>query len=73
MVLDISLGGGVSRPVSEIGTSVLLLCFFGFEVLRGSKACSIGVLHFLRFLFSLLSPAYLHGSWSLFFCLAYRE
>ena len=72
MVLDISLGGGVSRPISWIGTSALLLCLFGFEVLRGSKACSIGVLHFLRFPFSLLSPAYLHGSWSLF-CLAYME
>ena len=72
MVPDISLGGGVSRPVSGIGTSILLLCLFEFEVLRSSRACSIRVLHFLRFPFSLLSPAYLHGSWSLF-CHAYRE
>ena len=72
MVHDILLGGGVSRPVSGIGTFVILLCLFGFEVLRGSRACSIGVVHFLRFPFSFLSPVYLHGSWSLF-CLAYRE
>ena len=30
--------------------SFLLLCLFGFEVSRGSRACSVGVLHFLRFL-----------------------
>ena len=53
MVLDISLGVGVSRPVSGLGTSFLLLCLFGFEVLQGSKACSVGVLHFLRFPFFL--------------------
>ena len=72
MVPDISLGGGVSCPVSGIGTSVPFLCLFGFYVLQSSRACSIGVLHFLRFPFSLLSLAYLHGSWSLF-CLAYKE
>ena len=72
MVPDISLGGGTSRPIYRIGTSFLLLCLFGFEVLRGSRACSVEVLHFLQFPFSLLSPVYLHGSWSLF-CLAYRE
>ena len=33
MVPDISLGGGVSRPVFGIGTSALLLCLFKFEVL----------------------------------------
>ena len=49
MVLDISLGVGVPRLVSGLGTSFLLLCLFGFEVLRGSRACSVGVLHFLRF------------------------
>ena len=47
MVPDISLGGGVSRPVSGIDTPVLLLCLFGFKVLRGSRACLIGVQHFL--------------------------
>ena len=50
MVPDNSLGAGVPRLVSGLGTSFLLLCLFGFEVLRGSKACSVGVLHFLRFL-----------------------
>ena len=33
MVPDISLGGGVSRPISGIGTSVLLFCLFRFKVL----------------------------------------
>ena len=47
MVLDISLGAGVPRLVSGLGTSFLPLCLFGFEVLRGSKACSVGVMHFL--------------------------
>ena len=51
MVLDISLGAGVPRLVSGLGTSFLPLCLFGFEVLRGSKACSVGVMHFLRFPF----------------------
>ena len=46
MVPDISLGAGVPRLVSGLGTSFLLLCPFGFEVLRGSKACSAGALHF---------------------------
>ena len=56
MVLDISLGAGVPRLVSGLGTSFLPLCLFGFEVLRGSRACSVGVLHFLRFpLFSYLA------------------
>ena len=49
MVPDISLGAGVPRLVSGLGTSLLLLCLFGLEVLRGSRACSVGVLHFLRF------------------------
>ena len=47
MVLDISLGGGVFRPVSRIGTSVLLLCLFRFKVLRSSRDCLIRVRHFL--------------------------
>ena len=47
MVHDISLRGGVSCPVSGIGTSVLLLCFFRFKVLQGSRACLIKVRHFL--------------------------
>ena len=54
MVLDISLGVGVPCLVSGLGTSFLLLCIFGFEVLRGSRACSVGVLHFLL-LFSFLA------------------
>ena len=33
---------------------LVLVCLFGFEVLRGSKACSVGVLHFLL-LFSFLA------------------
>ena len=45
MIPDILLGGGVSRPVSGIGTSFLLLCLSGFEVLRGFRACLVGVLH----------------------------
>ena len=49
MVPDISLRAGVPRLVSDLGTSFLLFCLFGFEVLRGSRACSVGVLHFLRF------------------------
>ena len=51
MVPDILLGAGVPRLVSGLGTSFLLLCLFGFEVLRGSRACSVGVLHFLLFPF----------------------
>ena len=47
VVSDISLGVGVPRLVSGLGTYFLLLCPFGFEVLRGSRACSVGVLHFL--------------------------
>ena len=54
MVPDISLGVGVPRLVSGLGTSFLLLCLFGFEVLRGSRACLVGVLHFLL-LFSFLA------------------
>ena len=49
MVSDISLGAGVPRLVSSLGTSFLLFCLFGFEVLRGSRACLVRVLHFLRF------------------------
>ena len=49
MVPDISLGAGVPRLVYVLGTSFLLLCLFDFEVLRGCRACSVGVLHFLRF------------------------
>ena len=47
VVPNISLGGGVSLPVSRIGTSLLLLCLFRFKVLRGSRACLIEVRHFL--------------------------
>ena len=49
MVIYISLGAGVPRLVSDLDTSFLPLCLFGFKVLQGSKACSVGVLHFLRF------------------------
>ena len=49
VVLDISLGAGVPRLVYGLGTSFLPPYLFSFEVLRGSKACSVGVLHFLRF------------------------
>ena len=56
VVPDISLGGCPSRPVSGIGTSFLLLCLFGFEVLRGFRACLVGVLHyFFDFLFPYLA------------------
>ena len=56
MVPDISLGGCPSRHVSGIGTSFLLLCLFGFEVLRGFRACLVGVLHyFFDFLFPWLA------------------
>ena len=41
MVPDISLGGCPSRPISGIGMSFLLLCLFGFEVLRGFRACFV--------------------------------
>ena len=47
MVPDIPLGADVPRLVSSLGTSSLLLCPFGFEVLLGSKACPVGALHFL--------------------------
>ena len=47
VVPDISLGGGVSRPIFGIGTFVLLLCLFGFKVLRGSNTCLIRLRHFL--------------------------
>ena len=49
MVPDIFLGAGVPRLVSGLGTPFLFLCLFGFKVLRGSRACSIGVLHFFQF------------------------
>ena len=32
MVTDISLGGGVSYPISGISTFVFLPCLFGFDV-----------------------------------------
>ena len=52
MAPNILLGGCPSRPVSGISTSFLLLCLFRFEVLRGSRACLVGVLHyFFDFLF----------------------
>ena len=54
MVPNILVGGGVFRPIFGIGTSFLLLCLFGFEALRGFRACSVGVLHFL--LFPRISP-----------------
>ena len=47
MVPDISLGAGVPRLVFGLGTYFLLLYLFGFKVLRGSKACLVGVLHLL--------------------------
>ena len=49
MVLDILLGASVPRLVSGLGTPFLLLYLFGFKVLRGSRALSVGVLYFLRF------------------------
>ena len=56
MVPDILLGGCPSRPVSRIGTSFLLLCLSGFEVLIGFRACLVGVLHyFFNFLFPCLA------------------
>ena len=51
MVPDISLGADVPCLVYGPDTSFLLLCPFGFEVLRSSRACPVGVLHFPRFLF----------------------
>ena len=54
MVPDKSLGVCVPHLVYGLGTSFLLLCLFGFEVLRGSRACSVRVLHFLL-LFSFLA------------------
>ena len=47
MVPDISLGAGVPHLVSSLGTSFLLLCPFGFEVLLGSRACPVEVLNFI--------------------------
>ena len=55
MVPDRSLGVCVPRLVSGLGMSFLLLCLFGFEVLRGSRACTVGVLHFLLLIFSFLA------------------
>ena len=49
VVHGISLRAGVPRLVSDLGTSFLLLFLFGFEALRGSRACSVGVLYFFRF------------------------
>ena len=54
MAPNIWLRVGVPRLVSGLGTSFPLFCLFGFEVLRGSKACSVRVLHFLRFPFFLI-------------------
>ena len=54
MVHDILLGVGVPRLISGLGTSFLLLCLYGLEVLRGSRACSVRVMHFLLF-FSFLA------------------
>ena len=51
MVPDIWLGVGVPRLISGLGTYFPLFCLFGFQVLRGSRACSVGVLHFLQFPF----------------------
>ena len=45
MVPDISLGVGVPHLVSGLGMTFLLLCLFSFEDLRGSRACSVGVLY----------------------------
>ena len=39
--------GPVPRLVSVLGTSSLLLCPFGFEVLLDSRACLVGALRFL--------------------------
>ena len=47
------LGGRPFRSISEIGASFLLLCFFGFKVLRSVRACLVGVLHYF---FKFLSP-----------------
>ena len=56
MVPNISLGGCPSRPISRIGTSFLLLCLSGFELLRGFRACLVGVLYsFFDFLFPCLA------------------
>ena len=46
MVPNISLGAGLPRLVSGLGTSFLFLCLLSFEVLRDSRVCSIGVLRF---------------------------
>ena len=56
MVSDISLGGRPFRSVSGIGASFLLLCLFGFKVLRSVRAFLVGVLHyFFEFLFPCLA------------------
>ena len=56
MVSDISLGDHPFRSVYGIGASFLLLCLFGFGVLRSVRACLVGVLHyFYEFLFSCLA------------------
>ena len=51
MVPDILLRAGIPRLVSGLCTSFLLLCLFGFEVLQGTRACSVRVPHFLLFPF----------------------
>ena len=56
MVPDISLGGCPSRSVSGIGMSFLLLCLFGFKVLRDFRTCLVRVLrYFFDFLFPCLA------------------
>ena len=51
MVPNIWLGVGVPRLVSGLGMSFPLFCPFAFKVLRGSRACLVEVMHFLRFSF----------------------
>ena len=54
MISNISLGGRPFRFSSGTGAFLLLLlCLFGFEVLRSVRACMVGVLHYF---FEFLSP-----------------
>ena len=54
------LGGRPFRFISGIGATFLLLCLFGFEVLRSVRACLVRVLHYF---FEFLSPCLaLHNS-----------
>ena len=68
MVPDISLGAGVPRLISGLGTSFPILCLFGFEVLRGSRACSVGVLRFPLFSYLALRTS-MGPSLSFVFCI----